>query len=588
MKIGANLELFQRFAKSAMDAGDEKRVAQYDASINQVRQTTTGDRAYALFRDSDAKEANKLTREKFMDALKAEFNGRPIPDSVEAALTRDPDDLFLSDKPLTARRITAILSAVGKAKEAPVAEESHDPAKSVDGVESAEQAAPSKDYCDTASACPLNRGTVRVSFSDALQGVLKEQIVRYLSSAKSAVKGVSLGGDVSLTSNPDGTINLKLPDVRMCPPIEANVPGGGMMLSMALGMVNSQLKSFMSQGDAAHLSIQLGATIKVGPYDPSTGKMTFTLDDVSLVHQPKDAEKEKEWSATFNKALGGLAKTAMRIPRGVVGTGEGKLLRCLKDGSFELDLRRVGRLGLGPFGFNESLAANLRDVAVGNNGIALRLGDNGPGQKPETTWRIGKNEANGASNMDVTIDPASLQTQLDKVLTRGLQRRIGVSFDHLAARMDSDGLLNVSLANLDLKRALHQTGHAKLLRFLGFEQMKDLSMKFRLGCDAKGKATVSLASLTGDKLTGVRGWIVRKVLSKMPGWSFVTKKIAEKTKGYDVGLATGSNGDIASVSVNPELFLPPQVKFLKLTALEAGPKGVRVAVDAKKTEQKKA
>ena len=118
MKIetGTNLWQFKQFADAEFNARRESSVVRVDTtsgpgSLGSLRITAANDdRAYALIRSAAAKSANVRTRDMFYKCVAELFGGSDkIPQSVRDVLTNFDG---VNDKPLTARRIRAVVSAI--------------------------------------------------------------------------------------------------------------------------------------------------------------------------------------------------------------------------------------------------------------------------------------------------------------------------------------------------------------------------------------------------------------------------------------------------------------------------------------------
>ena len=114
----AQFDQFVRFAQQQMQAGNAKAVARADAgatglAVRDIR-PATGDRAFAFVRHNDDKTANNAVRKLFRQAISDMFGGESrIPAPVQKAMLMADYD---KGKPLTARRIIAVKTAIDNLK----------------------------------------------------------------------------------------------------------------------------------------------------------------------------------------------------------------------------------------------------------------------------------------------------------------------------------------------------------------------------------------------------------------------------------------------------------------------------------------
>ncbi len=116
LAVSKQFQQFVSFATDALRDGDLKAIAREgDASgtpgVTTIK-PTTGDKVFAIRRSQENKTANNATRTTFMKAVAEMFGGEAnIPDSVLDAMNMKD---FNKGKPLTARRIIAVMAAVDK------------------------------------------------------------------------------------------------------------------------------------------------------------------------------------------------------------------------------------------------------------------------------------------------------------------------------------------------------------------------------------------------------------------------------------------------------------------------------------------
>lgn len=119
MSINADLSRFDTFGQTAVrtKGGDDfvartttKKTFTLGGSRIVSVSAGTDDVPRAFSRSQESKDANLQARQEFMSAIKRQFNGRPVPKSV-----LDAFDNGVCDKPLTARRINAVMTEVRKA-----------------------------------------------------------------------------------------------------------------------------------------------------------------------------------------------------------------------------------------------------------------------------------------------------------------------------------------------------------------------------------------------------------------------------------------------------------------------------------------